>query len=131
MDRPTTRLRSRVLTMKTTGNTVLITGGATGIGLALAERFVREGNQVIICGRRRQRLLAAKQRFPQINTRVCDVSKAASRRALAQWLTSEFKRLNILVNNAGIQRPIDFLRGPRDLSNADEELATNLVAPIH
>lgn len=117
--------------MKTTGNTVLITGGGTGIGLALAEQLVRQGNQVIICGRRRQRLLAAKKRLPQLIIRVSDVSKSASRCALAQWITSEFKHLNILVNNAGIQRTIDFRRGPRDLAWADEEVATNLMAPIH
>lgn len=117
--------------MRTTGNTVLITGGGTGIGLALAERLVQRDNQVIICGRRRQRLLAAKKRIHQLNIRVCDVSRPASRRALVQWITSEFDHLNILVNNAGIQRTVDFQRGTRDLLDADEEIATNLVAPIH
>jgi len=117
--------------VKTTGNAVLITGGGTGIGLALAERLVRQDNQVIICGRRRPRLLAAKKRLPQLNIRVCDVSRPASRQALAQWIISEFNHLNILVNNAGIQRRVDFRKGLRDLSDADEEVATNLVAPIH
>ncbi len=117
--------------MRTTGNTVLITGGGTGIGLALAEQLVRRDNTVIICGRRRQRLLAAKKHIPELTIRVCDVSKPASRRALVQWITSKFGNLNILVNNAGIQRAVDFRRGPRDLSDADEEVATNLIAPIH
>lgn len=117
--------------MRTTGNTVLITGGGTGIGLALAGRLVHQDNQVIICGRRRQRLVAAKKRFSQLNIRVCDVSRHASCRALVQWITSEFNHLNILVNNAGIQRTVDFRRGTRDLPDADEEVATNLVAPIH
>ena len=117
--------------MRTTGNTVLITGGATGIGLALAEQFVRRGNGVIVCGRRRQRLLAAKKQIPELTIRVCDISRAASRRALVRWITSKFGNLNILVNNAGIQRTVDFRRGSRDLSDADEEVATNLTAPIH
>jgi len=117
--------------MRTTGNTVLITGGATGIGLALAGQFVRRGNEVIICGRRRQRLLAAKKQIPELTIRVCDVSRAASRRALVQWITSKFGNLNILVNNAGIQRTVDFRSGSRALPDADEEVATNLTAPIH
>jgi uncharacterized oxidoreductase len=117
--------------MRTTGNTVLITGGATGIGLALAEQFVRRGNGVIICGRRRERLLAAKKQIPELTIRICDVSRAASRQALVEWITSKFGNLNILVNNAGIQRTVDFRKGSRDLSDADDEVATNLTAPIH
>lgn len=117
--------------MRTSGNTVLITGGGSGIGLALAERLVQRDNRVIICGRSRQRLLRAKKRVPELTIRVCDVGKPAARRALAAWLGSEFKHLNILVNNAGIQRLVDFRKGARDLPDADEEVATNLVAPIH
>jgi uncharacterized oxidoreductase len=117
--------------MRITGNTVLITGGGTGIGLALAEQLLRQGNQVIICGRRESRLLAARKRFPQLAIRICDVSKPDARQELVQWVTSEFDQLNILVNNAGIQRVVDFRIGPRDLPAADEEVATNLVAPIH
>jgi uncharacterized oxidoreductase len=117
--------------MKTSGNTVLITGGGSGIGLALAEALLQRRNGVIICGRRRERLQAVKKRLPEIHIRVCDVSGARSRYALVDWLVSEFKDLNLLVNNAGIQRPVDFLKGPRDLEDADEEIATNLTAPIH
>jgi uncharacterized oxidoreductase len=117
--------------MKTTGNTVLITGGGSGIGLALAEALLQRRNEVIVCGRRRERLQAAKKRLPEIHVRVCDVSSAQSRRALVDWLASNFKDFNLLVNNAGIQRSVDFLKGPRDLEDADEEIATNLTAPIH
>jgi uncharacterized oxidoreductase len=117
--------------MKTSGNTVLITGGGSGIGLATAKAFLRRGNEVIICGRRRVQLQEAKRHHPELHVRVCDVSRPASRRALVGWLTSELKALNLLVNNAGIQRPVDFLRGARDLVKADEEIATNLIAPLH
>ena len=110
---------------------MLITGGGSGIGLALAEALLQRRNEVIVCGRRRERLQAAKKRLPEIHIRVCDVSSAQSRRALVDWLASDFKGLNLLVNNAGIQRSVDFLKGPRDLEDADEEIATNLTAPIH
>ena len=108
--------------MRTSGNTVLITGGGSGIGLALTEELVRRENQVIICGRRRNRIRAAQARVPGIHSRVCDISKARSRQALVDWVLSEFKQLNVLVNNAGIQRQVNFLKGSRDLGEADEEL---------
>jgi uncharacterized oxidoreductase len=117
--------------MKTSGNTVLITGGGSGIGLALAEALLQRRNEVIVCGRRRERLQAVKKRLSKIHVRVCDVSSAQSRRTLVDWLASDFKDLNLLVNNAGIQRSVDFLKGSRDLEDADEEIATNLTAPIH
>jgi uncharacterized oxidoreductase len=117
--------------MKITGNTVLITGGGTGIGFALAEQLVRQGNQVIICGRRRSRLLAAKKLLPQLTIQVCDLTNPESRNGLVEWITSEYKQLNILVNNAGIQRRLNFLKNSSDLPDADEEVAINLIAPIH
>lgn len=117
--------------MKLSGNTVLITGGGTGIGLALAEMLIKKGNRIIICGRRKKKLLEARKRMPELEIRVCDVSQARSRSKLVDWIASEFKDLNLLVNNAGIQRPVEFLNGARDLPHADAEVATNLTAPIH
>ncbi len=117
--------------MKLSGNTVLITGGATGIGLALAEGFLKNGNEVLICGRRSGKLEAAKSRLPQLHIRVCDITKPRSRLALVRWAAKRFKALNILVNNAGIQRCVDFTNGPKDLAKAQAEVATNLSAPIH
>jgi uncharacterized oxidoreductase len=117
--------------LNVSGNTVLITGGATGIGLALADALVAKGNTVAICGRRRVKLLAAKRSVPQLQIKVCDVSRTTSRSSLLQWLEKCLPSLNILVNNAGIQRSVSFLKGARDLPLADEELATNLAAPIH
>jgi uncharacterized oxidoreductase len=76
-------------------------------------------------------LQEARVRVPGIRSRVCDVSNARSRRVLVDWVLSEFRALNVLVNNAGVQRPVDFLKGARDLGEADEEIVTNLTAPIH
>jgi len=116
--------------MKISGNTILLTGGASGIGLALAKRFLERDNEVIICGRREDRLAEVRDEFPQIHTRVCDVAEADQRAELAYWVVSEFPALNILVNNAGIQRRID-LMATEDWNETRSEIAINLEAPIH
>lgn len=117
--------------MNISGNTILITGGGSGIGLALTKALVKTGNQVIICGRRRERLEAVKKLLPEVTIRVCDISNKRSSEALINWLKPKFGDLNILINNAGIQRPFDFFQGSKDLENADSEIAINLTAPIH
>jgi uncharacterized oxidoreductase len=119
------------LWMNTSGNTILITGGATGIGFAIAEQFVQKGNNVVICGRREQKLQEAKQKIPGIQTRVCDVSKELERISLFEWVTSEFPRLNILINNAGIQRDVDFMNIEEDWSYLRDEITINVEAPMH
>ena len=117
--------------MKITGNTVLITGGATGIGLALAEAFLNENNEVIIVGRRKRRLQQAKRQLPEAHTRCVDVSNEFARQKLFLWVSSEFSKVNILVNNAGIQRKLDFTsRKILKSVPSDDEIAINLVAPI-
>ena len=114
------------------GNTVLITGGATGIGFALAEKFANEGSVVIVCGRRKSRLQAARRNLPALHIRECDVSVESERRSLLGWTTTRFPNLNILVNNAGIQRQMDFAspKVTKLLSSKDDEVAINLAAPI-
>ena len=117
--------------MKTQGNTVLITGGATGIGFSLAEAFVKAGNQVVVCGRRETKLRDAKTKLPQVHTRVCDLSKNDERRLLYEWARSNFNEVNILVNNAGIQRMIDLKKGINELSAGEDEIEVNLKACVH
>jgi uncharacterized oxidoreductase len=114
------------------GNTVLITGGGTGIGFALAEEFVRAGSEVIVCGRRKSKLRNAKGKLPAIQTRQCDLSVESGRRGLLRWTTARFPNLNVLVNNAGIQRQMDFTspRVSRPLSSKDDEVTINLAAQI-
>jgi len=120
-----------LVSMKITGNTILITGGATGIGLALAEAFLRKGNQVIVCGRREKKLQEAKSKLPALHVRVCDVSKNSERETLFQWATNTFPNLNLLINNAGIQKEVDLRKGTGDLSGDEDEIDINLKAPIH
>jgi len=117
--------------MNITGNTVLITGGATGIGLALAEAFLKAENEVIICGRRESRLLEVKAKHPEIHFKVCDVSNDDDRRALFTWVTENFKELNILINNAGIQQDIDLSKGDADLLSGEDEISINFQSPIY
>jgi uncharacterized oxidoreductase len=116
--------------MKLSGRTVLITGGATGIGLGLAEAFMKAGSTVIVCGRRAAKLEEAKARFPQLHTRVCDVGRADQRRELAKWVTAQFPALDVLVNNAGIQREVD-LWEEGDWEARQQEIAINFEAPVH
>jgi uncharacterized oxidoreductase len=116
--------------MQLTGNTILITGGTSGIGLAFAEAFLELGNKVIICGRREDRLYALKEKHPEIGTRLCDVSDADEREDLYRWVLSNYSDLNILINNAGVQYATDLTK-PVDLIKVKNEIDTNLVAPIH
>ena len=110
--------------MKIKDNSILITGGATGIGFALAKAFVEEGNYVTICGRRKDKLMEAKDKIPQLHAVTCDISKAEERECLHDLVD-----VNILINNAGILRMIDLRKGLPSL-NGENEIETNLVAPI-
>jgi len=116
--------------MKITENCVLITGGASGIGFALAEELLRRGNEVIICGRREEKLREARRRHRKLAARVCDLAHEDERLALCEWVVREFPQLNVLLNNAGIQLPIDFVRSVRGMNSAASEIAVNLEAPI-
>ncbi len=116
--------------MKINGNTVLITGGATGIGLALAESFLEQENEVIICGRREERLSEAKKKYPKLHIKDCDISSQKGRESLFKWVTENFKDINVLVNNAGIQRAIDLTEGVKGLEG-ENEIKINFEAPIY
>jgi uncharacterized oxidoreductase len=116
--------------MQLTHNTILITGGTSGIGLAFALEFKKRDNTVIICGRREERLDEITVQHPGIITRVCDVADEQQREELVQWLVTNYPDTNVLVNNAGIQLLTD-LTSPVDLKRVRSEIETNLVAPIH
>lgn len=117
--------------MKMSGNTILITGGATGIGYELAKQFLNSENEVIICGRRENRLLKAQKKHPELHIRVCDVANDNDRRELYNWVTNNFNNLNVIINNAGIQRDVDLTKGTEDLVTSENEIKINLEAPIY
>lgn len=117
--------------MRTSGNTVLITGGATGIGFALAKRLNDTGSKVIICGRRESRLAEAKAKIPSLDTIRCDISLESERKMLFDRIASDFPETNMLVNNAGIQRRIDLTKGLPNLSQNDDEIEINFRAQVY
>ena len=116
--------------MKLSGNKILITGGATGIGSGLMQRFIQENNTVIICGRRESTLKEATQKFPTVITRACDLSIAGERENLFNWIAKEHNDLNVLVNNAGIQQWMS-ITNDDFFQRAKDEIAINIEAPLH
>jgi len=116
--------------MNLSNNKILITGGASGIGLGLTERFLKENNTVIICGRRDDVLNEVQSKYPSVITRVCDLTKEADRIELYNWIAAEHKDLNILVNNAGIQNWMK-VTDPDFSEKANTEININVVAPVH
>ncbi|MEX6686589.1 SDR family NAD(P)-dependent oxidoreductase [Danxiaibacter flavus] len=116
--------------MKLSNNKILITGGASGIGFGLAQRFVQEGNTVIICGRRESALKEAASKLPSVITKVCDLAIAQEREDLYKWIEKEHNDLNVLVNNAGIQNWMSF-EDEDFYEKAKTEIITNVEAPVH
>jgi len=116
--------------MEMKGNKVLITGGATGIGLALAQRFVSAGSRVIVCGRRAEKLAEAVKKVPELIAHEADVAAPQERQRLFDWVKKNHPDTNMLVNNAGIQRRFS-MEEPMDWAAAGSEIAINLDAPIH
>jgi uncharacterized oxidoreductase len=112
------------------GNTILITGGGSGIGRGLAEAFHTLGNQVVIAGRRRQALDETTAANPGMKSIILDIQNPAAIRAFAAQAAAEFPSLNVLVNNAGIMRAEELLDPQRDLADAEAIVATNLLGPI-
>ena len=116
--------------MKLSGNKILITGGASGIGFGMAERFVQEGNTVIVCGRRAEALQEAQNKIPGLITKQCDLAYSTEREELYRWISKEHPDTNVLVNNAGIQQWMS----PADadfFEKSKNEIVTNIEAPIH
>ncbi|HTJ30352.1 MAG TPA: SDR family NAD(P)-dependent oxidoreductase [Acidobacteriaceae bacterium] len=116
--------------MQTTGNTILITGGGTGIGRALAEAFHALGNKVIVAGRREQPLQETAAANPGIEWLTLDVQNAPSVTAFAQEAIRRFPALNAVIHNAGIMQPEDLLHTTGDTTAAEAMIHTNLTAPL-
>jgi uncharacterized oxidoreductase len=115
--------------MEMTGNTILITGGGSGIGRGLAEAFHAAGNQVIIAGRRKQLLDQTTAANPGMKSAVLNIEDAASIASFAAQLVKDFPTLNVVVHNAGIMRMEDVLKNDY-VADAEAMVTTNLLGPI-
>ena len=116
--------------MNISGNTILITGGGSGIGRALAEAFQAKGNQVIVAGRRPGAPDETTAANPGMRSAVLDIEDRDAIPAFAARIAAEFPTLNVLVNNAGIMRRETLTASPVDLATAEATVATNLLGPI-
>jgi uncharacterized oxidoreductase len=114
--------------MNLTGNTILITGGGSGIGRALAEAFHAKGNQVIIAGRRQAVLDETAKANPGMKSVVLDLESAEAITAFAAQLKTDFPKLNGVIHNAGIMKLENIQDGT--LEAAEATITTNLLAPI-
>lgn len=115
--------------MKISGNTILITGGTSGIGFGLALRFHQAGNKVIVAGRRRALLDRITTDHPGIDAIVLDVADPASIADAAKTMSTRYPGLNVVVNNAGVMLQ-ENLRDPAGLQVAEDTIATNLLGAI-
>lgn len=115
--------------MKISGNTIFITGGASGIGRGIAEAFHRQGNQVIISGRRRALLDEVTEANPGMASVQLDIQDPAQIKAVAARLVQDFPGLNVLFNNAGVM-PFDDAAGEIDDEVALATVTTNLLGPV-
>lgn len=115
--------------MKMSGNTILITGGGSGIGRALAETFHAGGNQVIIAGRREALLDKATAANPGMRAAVLDIANAGEIRSFADRLIADYPTLNVVIHNAGIMidEPV---QAAESMDTAEATIATNLLGPI-
>lgn len=116
--------------MRTHDNTILITGGGSGIGRALAEAFHTRGNTVIVTGRRKSQLDAAIAGRTAMHAVTLDVTDGEAIATFARQIVKAFPRLNVVINNAGIMRAENLLANPVDVADAEATVATNLLGPI-
>src|SRR5260370_2148719 len=116
--------------MKMTDNTILITGGGSGIGRGLAEAFNKRANQVIIAGRSKKSLDETTAANPGMKSVTLDVADPKSIQSFAAQVTKDYPSLNVLINMAGMMRPENLLEKPDDLSTAESTITTNLLGPI-
>ena len=116
--------------MRQTGNTILLTGGGSGIGRELARRFNALGNHVIVAGRRQEALDETIGGRSAMSALTVDVEDLASLDAFAERVLTVHPDLNVVINNAGVMRHED-ISGRRSLSDSDATIRTNLMAPIH
>src|SRR3989442_4016112 len=116
--------------MKLSGNTILITGGAGGIGYELTKQLTALGNTILITGRDQAKMDRAKAAFPKIHSFRSDVSDPEAIASLYETVIKQFPELNILINHAGIMRKINVHDKAGSLEDIAREIEINLSGPI-
>ena len=116
--------------MNISGNTILVTGGTSGIGRALAEALQGKGNRVIIAGRRQGLLDEVTGRNPGMVGIAVDLSNPSAIATFAESVKSQFPALNVLVNNAGIAGHEDYTADSIDLARAYTTIQTNITGVV-
>jgi len=116
--------------MNISNNTILITGGSSGVGLALAKEFLKHNNVVIICGRSAQRLEQARLLNPKLRTIECDVSDDLSTLKMVNTILKDYPQLNMIVNNAGLMHLHDVAKNTLALGFQKNEIMTNIYGTI-
>lgn len=116
--------------MNLSGNTILITGGTSGIGYALAAELLARGNTVLITGRDEQRLAEARAKLPGVHSFVCDQADAGAIARLCAEVTAAFPNLNMLINNAGIGLKRNLNDATKTLDDLEREIKINVSGPV-
>ena len=116
--------------MKLKGNTIVITGGSSGIGLELSKVLTEQKNQVIICGRSSEKLERALQQIPSLHIFQCDLSIANERTRFSEWVEQNHPQCNILINNAAMVHKTNFFSDSEIVAKAELETQTNFLAPV-
>jgi uncharacterized oxidoreductase len=116
--------------MKLEGNTILVTGGASGIGFGLAKELRARGNTVIVTGRDAAKLEKAKQQVDGLHAIQCDQAQPEQIEALFTEVTTKFPALNVVVNNAGISRPVNLHDTAGSLASLTHEIEVNFRGPV-
>src|SRR5258706_5015317 len=116
--------------MNMKGNTILVTGGTSGIGLELARELEKLGNVVVVTGRNAEKLAKVQKENPGLKTFRSDVSEVKEIEALHAALSRDFPELNVIVNNAGTMRTINLHKEGESLEELTREIEINLMGPI-
>lgn len=111
-------------------NTILITGGSSGIGLEMAKRLAQLNNKVLICGRTKEKLEEVRQKNPEIDIFQCDLAKPEECKRLADWIKKKYPDCNILINNAAIVHRTNFHEDADAITKVEHEIYTNFMAPV-
>ncbi|MCZ2393643.1 MAG: SDR family NAD(P)-dependent oxidoreductase [Chitinophagales bacterium] len=116
--------------MQITGNTILITGGTSGIGLGLLDFFYKNENKIISISRDKNKAVNLRNKYPKVDFQICDLSKEKNILKLIDYCCTHYPKLNVVINNAGIENNYLFIKNI-DSQKINDEIQINFISPIH